>query len=105
LGCGDWVSIGKVLKWGINHYICSGKVLSSRKNTYINTEIFSGSEAGSYLRRIDFVYHSTLGVRVSEKRRKKCKGRQAPPESGLAFGDGSVGQYRGTSLIRKSPSP
>jgi len=25
----------------------------------------SGSEAGSYLRRIDFVYHSTLGLRVS----------------------------------------
>jgi len=24
----------------------------------------SGSEAGSYLRRIDFVYHSTLGLRV-----------------------------------------
>jgi len=24
----------------------------------------SGSEAGSYLRLIDFVYHSTLGLRV-----------------------------------------
>jgi len=27
------------------------------------TEMCSGSEAGSYLRLIDFVYHSTLGLR------------------------------------------
>jgi len=31
----------------------------------------SGSEAGSYLWLIDFVYHSTLGVRVIKKRKKK----------------------------------
>ena len=30
----------------------------------------SGSEAGSYLRLIDFVYHSTLGLRVTKKRRR-----------------------------------
>ena len=30
-----------------------------------------GSEAGSYLRLIDFVYHSPLGVRVLKKK-KKC---------------------------------
>ena len=29
----------------------------------------SGSEAGSYLRLIDFVYHSTLGLRVIKKKR------------------------------------
>jgi len=29
----------------------------------------SGSEAGSYLRFIDFVYHSTLGSRVMKKKR------------------------------------
>jgi len=29
----------------------------------------SGSEEGSYLRLIDFVYHSTLGLRVLKKRR------------------------------------
>jgi len=34
----------------------------------------SGSEAGSYLRLIDFVYHPTLGVRVIKKKRKKKKG-------------------------------
>ena len=30
----------------------------------------SGSEAGSYLRLIDFVYHSTLGLRVIQKKKK-----------------------------------
>ena len=30
-----------------------------------------GSEAGSYLRLIDFVYHSTLGLRVIKKKREK----------------------------------
>ena len=30
----------------------------------------SGSEAGSYLRLIDFVYHSTLGLRVIKKMKK-----------------------------------
>jgi len=29
----------------------------------------SGSEAGSSLRLIDFVYHSTLGLRVMKKKR------------------------------------
>jgi len=30
----------------------------------------SGSEAGSYSRLIDFVYHSTLGLRVIKKKKK-----------------------------------
>jgi len=30
----------------------------------------SGSEAGSYLRLIDFVYHSTPGLRVINKKKK-----------------------------------
>ena len=30
----------------------------------------SASEAGSYLRLIDFVYHSTLGLRVIKKKKK-----------------------------------
>jgi len=29
----------------------------------------SGSQAGSYLRLIDFVYHSTLGLRVIKKKK------------------------------------
>ena len=36
------------------------------KNKYF-TELSSGSEAGSCLRLIDFVYHSTLGLRVNEE--------------------------------------
>ena len=34
------------------------------------TEMCSGSEAGSYFRLIDFVYHSTLGLRVIEKKKR-----------------------------------
>ena len=30
-----------------------------------------GSEAGSYLRLIDFVYHSTLGLRVIKKKEEE----------------------------------
>ena len=36
-------------------------------NNYF-TEMCSGSEAGSYLRLIDLVYHSTLGLRVIKKK-------------------------------------
>ena len=35
------------------------------------SEICSGSEAGSCSRLIDFVYHSTLGLRVIKKKKKK----------------------------------
>ena len=41
------------------------------ENNYF-TEMCSGSDAGSYLRLIDFVYHSTLGVRVIKKKRVCC---------------------------------
>ena len=34
------------------------------------TEMCSGSEAGSYLRFLDFVYHSTLGLRVIKKKKR-----------------------------------
>jgi len=40
------------------------------ENNYF-TEMCSGSEEGSYLRLIDFVYHSTLGWRVIKKKKKK----------------------------------
>ena len=38
------------------------------ENNYF-TEMCSGSEAGSYLKLIDFVYHSTLGLRVIKKKK------------------------------------
>ena len=37
------------------------------------TEMCSGSEAGSYLRLIDFVYLSTLGLRVIKRRRRATR--------------------------------
>jgi len=36
------------------------------------TEMCSGSEAGSYLRLVDFVYHSTPGLRVIKEKKKKA---------------------------------
>jgi len=50
---------------------------SQFKNNYF-TEMCSGSEVGSYLRRIDFVYHSTLGLRVIKK--KKNAGEEIAPD-------------------------
>ena len=38
------------------------------------TEMCSGSEAGSYLRLIDFVHHSTLGLRVIKRERELAAG-------------------------------
>jgi hypothetical protein len=32
----------------------------------------SGSEAGSYFRLIDLVYHSTPGWRIIKKKKRKC---------------------------------
>ena len=36
------------------------------------TEMCSGSEAGSHFRLVDFVYHSTLGLRVIKKKKLGC---------------------------------
>jgi len=33
----------------------------------------SGSETGSYLKLIDFVHHSTLGLRVMKKKRRRFR--------------------------------
>ena len=42
------------------------------------TEMCSGSEAGSYLRLVDFVYLSTLGLRVMKKKRR-CRSEPLVP--------------------------
>ena len=39
----------------------------------------SGSEAGSYFRLIDFVYHSTLGLRVIKKKKVQDSGLGTHP--------------------------
>jgi len=45
-----------------------GTVLNLRTTTF--TEMCSGSKAGSYLRLIFFVYHSTLGLRVTKQMKR-----------------------------------
>ena len=52
---------------------------SQFENNYF-TEMCRGSEAGSYLRLTDFVYHSTLGLGVIKK--KKNAGELRGPRSG-----------------------
>jgi hypothetical protein len=44
--------------------------VSQFENKYF-MEMCSGFKAGSYLRLIDFVYHSTLGWRLIKKRRRR----------------------------------
>ena len=54
--------------------LASGTGVSSQFENYYVTEMCSGSEASSYLRLIDCVYHSTLGLRVIKKKKKKSTG-------------------------------
>jgi len=56
----------------------------------------SGPEAGSYLRLIDFVYHSTLGVGVIKKRRRRfldAPGRQKDRKTERQKGRQGGGSY------------
>ena len=46
-----------------------------------------GSEVGSYFRLIDFVYHSTLGLRVTKK--KKIKIRNSYVRANTMHGEGN----------------
>jgi len=46
-----------------------GAIGPRTENKYF-TEMCSGSESGSYLRLIDFVYHSTLRLRVIKKKKR-----------------------------------
>ena len=50
---------------------CAGERLAfAQLENNCFTETCSGSKAGLYLRLIDCVYHSTLGLRVMKKRRR-----------------------------------
>ena len=78
------------------------------ENNYL-TEMCSGSEAGSYLRRIDFVYHSTLGLRVIKKRRRpvSCTGvarLDQDARNGVAEHQGHAPPLQG-HLAYKKPNP
>ena len=71
---------------------CTARRRSRFENNYF-TKMCSGSEAGSYLRLIYFVYHSTLGLRVTKKKKKACRKKTKQ----------EVGEVR--TLARTSPSP
>ena len=43
-------------------------------------QMCSGSEAGSYLRLIDFVYHSTLGLSVIKKKTEEAEDAHRPQQ-------------------------
>jgi len=63
---------GKMFVFIVRKSIVGGRQTSGpRSNWRSFTEMCSGSEAGSYLRRIDFVYHATLVLRVKRKKKKK----------------------------------
>ena len=49
----------------------TGLLVRSQFEKNCFTEMCSGSEAGSHLRLIDFVYHSTLVLRVKEREREE----------------------------------
>ena len=62
----------------------------------------SGSEAGSCVRRIDFVYHSTLGLRVIKNKKKARKGG---PGADLAARDGESGETPPAARNLSTPLP
>jgi len=94
-----------------------------------NRHICSGSEVGSHVRLIDFVYHSTLGLRVIKKKKKnrhlrsaesspRCRAEkehmgQSGPESGPGFDPvlvkviqvGSFSLGNGSSSTSLNPKP
>jgi len=54
------------------------------RNPFSFTEMCSDSEAGSYSRLIDFLYHSTLGLRVIKRKKRAARAvrvRQVDPSS------------------------
>jgi len=75
----------------------------------------SGSEAGSYFRLIDFVHHSTLGLRVAKQKKMewtallaeqaewdtRAREKAARAEDARHWAKG----YRGTSPIRNADPP
>ena len=49
------------------------------------TEMCSGSEAGSYSRLIDFVHHSTQGLRVTKKKKMMMRGSTLESKTVMAM--------------------
>ena len=61
-----------------NHEHLYDRYSTQFENNYFK-EMCSGSEAGSYLRLIDSVYHTTLGLRAIKKKRSHAddQGRES----------------------------
>jgi len=67
--------------WAAATESCTDRYSSQFENNYF-TEMCSGSEAGSYVRLADFLYHSTLGLRVIKKKRSSmASSREQEPRS------------------------
>ena len=65
-------------RWGREGLPPAAPALSTCPNVIdYFTEMCSGSKAGSYLRLVDFVYHSTLGLRVTKKKMKRSSIRKS----------------------------
>jgi len=58
-------------------FVAHKQLINPFAENYYFTEMCSGSEAGSYLRPVDFVYHSTLGLRVIKKKEEERGSRAA----------------------------
>ena len=54
-------------------FLGAGKVLTKISCEGQRRGMCKGSEAGSYLRLIDFAYHSTLGLRVITKKEEHAR--------------------------------
>jgi len=65
----DFYLKAKARIWPCLSYVCNIRSTADGQNNYL-TVMCSSSEAGSYLRLIDFVYHSTLGLRAIKRRRR-----------------------------------
>jgi len=61
--------IGEEVAVRIDHLVGSDPGLAIMSENNYLTKMCSGSEEGSYLRLTDFVYHSTVGLRVIKKKR------------------------------------
>jgi len=69
--------------WGFGLRVQALGFRASQFESNYFTEMCSGSEAGSYLRLIDFMYHSTLGLRVITKKKKfRASGFEAVQRTG-----------------------
>jgi len=60
----------------------------------------SGSEAGSYLRLIDFVYHSTLGLRVIKKKKRRTRSSDKHAST-LPDEEGTTTSQKGAAVPRR----